>query len=91
MALDTPVTPDNMTRLYSASEAKSISSHMELYHEMAQIAAVINHAVNTGAYKCLYNHTISDDARSQLESKGYVLSEPKNLAIPKSQTIISWA
>lgn len=96
-----PIALDKLSTLVEASEVQAVAKDSRLYNELASIAYAINTAANTGEYRVLYGHRISDDAKKEVEGKGYkvtphyppeTIDEMKPI-IEKSasmQYIISW-
>ncbi len=86
------ITPDNLATLISASSAKSVADGAPLDAEKMALAKLINSAANTGQYEVLYNHKISDDAKTALEGQGYTITQrsSKVTSSPEYQYLISW-
>lgn len=77
--------------LHSAEESRSTATNKSylLDVERQAIAAQINTAANSGELRCIYQQNISDEMKSELESKGYVITRATDdERIP--QFIISW-
>lgn len=65
---------DQICELQHASEVKfNVAKSADIVHEVQQIAHAINNAANTGNFSCLYNHEISEEAKSDLEDYQYEL------------------
>lgn len=85
-----PIKSEDLTTLIPASQAKQIADGMPLYQEQSAIAALINGAVNTGAYSVRYNQPISSETLQLLKDNGYNVKSVKCSAISNSQYDISW-
>lgn len=83
---------EELPTLVSASEAKSVADSAPFEAEKMALAKLINSSANTGQYRVLYNHPISDEALEELKSQGYEVIKRSKLhsADPESQYIISW-
>lgn len=66
-------TPKFDIELHSASESKSLAENQNYLNEveLEAIAAQINIAARAGRTKCMYQSPLSDNAKQELESKGY--------------------
>ena len=78
--------------LQSASDVKFVSDTAVEESEEVAVAKLINSSANTGQTAVLYNHALTEDTISVLESQGYTVNQrPATFcADPKYQYIISW-
>lgn len=83
---------DELPVLNSASDVKTVAEGAPLEAEKMAIAKLINSAANTGQFHVLYNHDISDDMLTVLETEGYTVKQRSKIisATPEYQYIISW-
>lgn len=65
----------DMTTLHSASEVKTVAASAVDDINIAQIAAKINEAANTGETKIHWMSKINDNVLSTLKSKGYTVEK----------------
>lgn len=83
-------TPEQLNTLHKASEVKAVSDAAVAIQELNAIARLINRAANVGEHSAVWNHPISNDAKSKLESNGYTVAEPKRRASDDRSWVISW-
>lgn len=86
----TRITPEDMTTLISASEAKTVADSAVAELEEMQIAHCINEAANTGATEAYYAKPISAVMLTKLQTNDYEVIQPAPIAKPGDVTIISW-
>jgi len=81
---------DELTTLKAASAVKTVAEGAVAELEEMSVAHLINTAANCGEYSAVYSKPISAALRTKLEGQGYTLTEPKPIAKPGDETIISW-
>ena len=81
---------DELTTLKAASAVKTVAEGAVAELEEMSVAHLINSAANCGQYEAVYSKPISAALRTKLEGQGYTLTEPKPIAKPGDETIISW-
>lgn len=64
---------DDLYKLISAAEAKSVAESAPAEIEEQSVAHAINHAANTGEKSVVYVHPISDKLSKTLKDKGYII------------------
>lgn len=86
------VDKDHMTELRDASAALETALTAVDDTQLKAVAFVINNASNTGETRVIYQSPLTDEVRSQLESKGYKVEPMKGTAKREGQeeTVISW-
>lgn len=84
------IKPEDMTTLQAASAVKTVSEGAIAELEEMSVAHLINEAANTGEYSAVCSRPISAALRTKLEGMGYTLSDPRLIAKPGDETIISW-
>lgn len=84
------IKPEDMNKLITASEAKTIASTAEADLEEMAVAACINTAANTGATEAVYAKPISGALQTKLKGKGYTITSPNPIARPGDVSVISW-
>lgn len=86
------ITQEDLATLHAASAVKTIADGAAFDAEIMALAKLINSSANTGQYEVLYNHEISEDARTELETNGYTVQKRSKLvsSSPEVQNIISW-
>ena len=83
---------EDLATLQTASAVKTVADDAAFDAEIMALAKLINSSANTGQYRVLYNHEISEDAKTELEGKGYTVQKRSKLisSSPEVQNIISW-
>jgi len=86
----TRIPQDELTTLKSAADVNAVAQDAVADLERMSVAHLINSAANCGEYRAVYSKPISDTLRKELIQEHYVLSEPRPIAKPGDETIISW-
>lgn len=72
----------DLTTLISASAAKAVADTAVFEHEKQSVAALINNAANTGCHEAIWQHPMSDELKTLLESQGYKVVTLTQIADP---------
>lgn len=80
---------DDINVLKPATEAQSLAATAILEQDKAAITRLINYAVVTGEVTAIWQHTMSAELKSFLETQGYQVSEIR-AAHPGSLWLIAW-
>ena len=83
------VEKDEMTTLRPASESKSTAETALDDIQLQAVAYAINSAANTGELRVIFQETLSDKVKDELESNGYELKDA-GIASKERGTVISW-
>lgn len=83
------VPKDEMTTLRSASDSRDTAETAEKEIQLKAVAFAINSAANTGEFRTVFQGTLIDDVRSELESNGYELKDCGSINVD-SKVVISW-
>ena len=83
------VDKDHMTELRPASDSRATAQDAEKDIQLMAVAYAINNAANTGETRTIFQGVLLDDVRTQLESKGYTVTN-FGPAHPENRIIISW-
>lgn len=73
---------EEISNLKSASEVKSVADTALDIIEEQQVAKLINIAANAGQHSAMWQHDMSDELKTKLESMGYTVYKKSNAAIP---------
>lgn len=81
---------EEISELKPASDVRSTALEASKIHEKESVARLINLAANTGELRAIWEHPLSDDLKSELESQGYHVSKKTVAANPNFMYIIEW-
>ena len=86
------ITPDKLTTLIQATEARSVADNAEAEALEGGVAKAINYAANTGEHRAKWVGIMTDTLKTKLESYGYKvgLAKDANLCDVSNVYIISF-
>lgn len=82
---------EDISKLIPAVELKKVSDTAQLEQEKSQVARLVNLAANTGETRAIWNHYLSDELKSYLESEGYKVTFENSAADPSKVWVIDWS
>lgn len=82
-------TPNDLTTLVSAANAKKAAKDAPIKQQMCAVAYAINTAANCGQLTVYFNQPLLAKVKSDLESKGYKITQVGK-ADREEVTMISW-
>lgn len=81
---------EDIDTLKSSSEAASKADDIIENSDITACAMLINTSANAGQHSALWQHPMSDELRSALESNGYEIEELRHVAKHDELWVIKW-